>query len=659
MPLIETSGNVTADAYAGGVAVKPKYIEDFFQTWLRTGTGASATVTTGLDASTNKALVWTKSRSAATDHKLTDTVRGATKALISDTTGAQTTDTNGLTAFSATGYTIGSDTNYNNSGATYVDWEFVATPKFFDVVTYTGNGTAGNAISHNLGSAPGCMIVKRTDTGGADWYVYHRSLGNSSRIELNLTDAAFSGATVWNSQDPTSTQFFLGSGTGVNGSGGTYVAYLFAHNAGGFGLTGTDNVISCGSYTPSAGAPSTFVNLGYEPQFVLIKNTNISGSAYTGWGMFDNMRGVTTPGDDQFLLANSSAEESNGAALGISSYVDFNATGFTANATTLTGANGGGHTYIYIAIRRGPMKVPTDATKVFSPLAITNSGTTTNTVGFPVDLQIDKWRTTSDQWYWVDRLRGLSSVPSGTSTTTGPVLNSAATSAEVSTNNIGYLYDNTSFQTGYGFGGLSMEYYNFQRSPSFFDVVCYTGNGTYAARNHNLTVAPELSITKQRDGSFFYWTVIYATSSTLGNYLSLNRTDAAGFFGSTGFTATQFGLADDTNTKTYVTYLFATCPGVSKVGSYTGTGATQTISCGFTGGARFVLIKRTDSTGDWYVWDTARGMTAGTDPSLLLNSTAAEVNANSIYTTTGGFQIVSTAAGINASGGTYIFLAIS
>ena len=106
-------------------------------------------------------------------------------------------------------------------------------------------------------------------------------------------------------------------------------------------------------------------------------------------------------------------------------------------------------------------------------------------------------------------------------------------------------------------------------------------------------------------------------------------------------------------------YLFATCAGVSKVGKYTGTGATQTISCGFTGGARWVMVKRTDSTGDWYVWDTARGMVAGTDPSLTMNNVAVESNANSVYTTTGGFQIVSTAADINASGGTYIYLAIA
>jgi hypothetical protein len=52
-------------------------------------------------------------------------------------------------------------------------------------------------------------------------------------------------------------------------------------------------------------------------------------------------------------------------------------------------------------------------------------------------------------------------------------------------------------------------------------------------------------------------------------------------------------------------------------------------------------------------------MTSGTDPSLLLNSLAAEVNANSVFAITTGFQIVSTAADINASGGTYIFLAIA
>ena len=111
----------------------------------------------------------------------------------------------------------------------------------------------------------------------------------------------------------------------------------------------------------------------------------------------------------------------------------------------------------------------------------------------------------------------------------------------------------------------------------------------------------------------------------------------------------------------YVAYLFASCPGVSKVGSYTGNGSSQTINCGFTGGARFVLIKRTDSTGAWYVWDSARGIVAGNDPYLLLNSTAAEVATDdSLDTNSTGFIVNQDAAtNINVSSASYIFLAIA
>lgn len=113
--------------------------------------------------------------------------------------------------------------------------------------------------------------------------------------------------------------------------------------------------------------------------------------------------------------------------------------------------------------------------------------------------------------------------------------------------------------------------------------------------------------------------------------------------------------------ETYVAYLFASCPGVSKVGTFTGTGATQVINCGFAAGARFVLIKRTDSTGDWYVWDTARGIVAANDPYLLLNSTAAEVtNTDWVDTAAIGFEL-SNAGGnlVNTNGASYIFLSVS
>ena len=213
----------------------------------------------------------------------------------------------------------------------------------------------------------------------------------------------------------------------------------------------------------------------------------------------------------------------------------------------------------------------------------------------------------------------------------------------------------------------------FRRAPGFFDEVCYTGTGVARTINHNLGVAPELVIIKMRSSTGFsdQWVVGASVLPSWGRYLGLNLTDAvngsnnAGPFNTTAPTSSVFSVGTwrETNGSGYnlVAYLFASCPGVSKVGSYTGTGTTQQINCGFTSGARFVLIKRTDSTGNWYVWDSARGIVAGNDPYLLLNSTAAEVtNTDYVDTYSAGFEISSTApAAINASGGTFIFLAIA
>jgi hypothetical protein len=211
--------------------------------------------------------------------------------------------------------------------------------------------------------------------------------------------------------------------------------------------------------------------------------------------------------------------------------------------------------------------------------------------------------------------------------------------------------------------------WNFRRAPGFFDEVCYTGTGANRTVAHNLAAVPELMIVKNRvEAGGERWTV-YSSFLTATKAMYLDGTNAGTtasvFWNNTEPTASVFSVGTagntNTNTQTYVAYLFATCPGVSKVGSYTGTGTTLAINCGFTTGARFVLIKRTDSTGDWYVWDSARGIIAGNDPYLLLNSTAVEVtNTDYVDAAASGFEITSTApAAINASGGSYIFLAIS
>jgi hypothetical protein len=310
------------------------------------------------------------------------------------------------------------------------------------------------------------------------------------------------------------------------------------------------------------------------------------------------------------------------------------------------------------------MKVPTDATKVFSPNRWTSGTGSTITTNFPVDLQIGRWMGGDDNNVVQDRLRGLNSI---TTDSSQPRLFTNTTAAEALRTSLNYGFNNTGFLVGANNDANGWTV-NFKRAPSFFDEVCYTGTGTNGLQvAHNLGVAPELIIIKSRNGGY-NWQVSYSSNGYDGR-LYLNTTDEllnSGLSpvpasGDANYITLRAISTANSNAITYVAYLFATCPGVSKVGSYTGTGTTKQIDCGFTGGARFVLIKKTSGTGSWYVWDSARGIVSGNDPYLLLNSTAAEVtNTDYIDTYSAGFEISSTAPSeINENGGSFIFFAVA
>ena len=662
MPLIETKGAASAQGFGEFTQTSEAvYIESCFSTYLYTGNGSTQTITNGIDLSTKGGMVWMKSRSAATDHALYDTVRGATKDLVSNSQAAETTQSTGLTSFASTGFSIGALAKINTNAATYVSWTFREQPKFYDVVTYTGNGS-NRTIAHNLNSVPGCIIVKRTDAS-ANWQVYHRSLANTEYLVLNDTAAKATGTTRWNSTTPTSTVFSLGTDTTVNASGGTYVAYLFAHDAGGFGLSGTDNVISCGSATMPGAGGSVEVNLGYEPQWILFKEANHSAS---NWWIMDTMRGYCARtnaangagGNSNALFADTSGAESN-----YSSYGGLTSTGFVIPSNFNYADNN--TTLIYIAIRRGPMKTPESGTSVFGANARSGTGANATVTGGQIaDAALIKNRGSAVGDLFASRLTG-----------TG-YLETSSTAAEVAAGTTILQANPWDVMDGVNVGttstitnasGNTFINYLFRRAPSFFDEVCYTGTGSATTQAHNLGVVPELMIVKQRSATNAWQ--VYSSALANTEYLVLNTTAAkatgATRWNSTTPTSTVFSIGTasevNTSTATYVAYLFATCAGVSKVGSYTGTGTTLQINCGFTGGARFVLIKRTDSTGDWYLWDSARGIVAGNDPYILLNSTAAEVTSTDyVDTYSAGFEISSTApAAINANGGTFIFLAIA
>jgi len=521
MPLVQTRGAASAQGFGEfAQATAVNYIEDVFSTYLYTGNSSTQTITNGIDLSTKGGLIWQKTRPRSTNHFLTDSARGFDFQLATNSSDAQVTRTGVVTpttsGFSLNG-TGGNNINYVDESV--VSWTFRKQPKFFDVLTYTGNA-ANRTIAHNLGSVPACIIIKRTDDTSF-WAVYHKDLGvdqgyvgKDFHIFLNSTNAQDGISDYWNRTAPTSTVFSLGASSQVNANGGTYVAYVFAHDAGGFGLTGTDNVISCGSYTGTGSTPLA-VTLGYEPQWLLVKKS----SGVANWYMQDVMRGMPISDYGANLFANlSNAEAAN-------TWMYPTATGFAINDASAN-VNESGATYIYIAIRRGPMKVPTVGTSVFTPIARTGTGAaaTVTGAGFPVDLTWIKDRTSAYGNQDYDRLRGAG-IRLGTYGTFDEQVDTTTALTSFASMD-GFSLGSDSTNIGVNRSGDNFINWCFRRAPGFFDEVCYTGNGTIGRTvTHNLNVAPELLIVKGRSAILagYDW-YVYTSFTGNANVLYLNLT---------------------------------------------------------------------------------------------------------------------------------------
>lgn len=325
-------------ALAGTAGAPKVYVEDVFSTYLYAGNDTARTITNGVNLS-NGGLVWFKARNTGIDNYLVDSVRGGDKYLVSNSTAAQTT-TSFITSFNNNGFGLSDVYGANGGGLDLASWAFAEQAKFFDIVTYTGDGTAGRTVSHNLGSVPGVIIVKCTSAAD-NWTVYHRSLGGTKFLELNATGAAGTSASRWNDTDPTSTVFTVGSDGAVNGNGSSYVAYLFAHDAGGFGSAGTDSIIYCSSYTGNGSNTGPEVTIGWQPQWLLVKRA----TGGTGdWTLYDSARDTTNSRSFVLYPNTNQAEEDT-------SPLDFLSTGFQPRSIS-TRINGNGDSYVYIAIRK-------------------------------------------------------------------------------------------------------------------------------------------------------------------------------------------------------------------------------------------------------------------------------------------------------------------
>jgi len=412
-----------------------------------------------------------------------------------------------------------------------------------------------------------------------------------------------------------------------------------------------EGIVKCGSYVGNGSSTGPEIILGWEPQFLLWKNIN----AAENWRMVDSMRGIVTGGNDTKLYPSTNDAE------GSSQTLDLTPTGFKVMETDGS-VNGNGNTIIYMAIRRpdgyvGKQYGAGEGTSVFAMDTGNGSATIpTFDSGFPVDFGMKRTIASSDSWITTARL------------TQGKYLVADTTAQQAS-------YSHATFDSNTGFlkssDASTVQAWMWKRHAGM-DVVTYTGNGATQAEGgqqikHSLSKTPEMIWLKYRNDTYD-WQVYHKGlngGTTPQNYkLQLNDEAAesgnAAWWNNTAPTSTHFTVGDSTkvnyNNGTYIAMLFASVSGISKVGYYTGTGSTQTITTGFQ--PRFVVIRRTDAGQYWIVMDTTRGWASGNDQTLIFNEGDAQTSYNDLGAPTStGFTLTSNLNNSNASSGKYIYYA--
>tara|TARA_Y100000768_G_scaffold146905_2_gene109612 strand:- start:216 stop:3068 length:2853 start_codon:yes stop_codon:yes gene_type:complete len=661
---------------------------------------------------TDGGMVWIKKKEGnGSHHNLFDTERGATKVLYTSHPNQEDTKVGGVSAFTSKGinFVNGADPNHQMEDSCtyraleYMSWGFKKTPRFFDMVKWNGNDTSGRQLNHTLSCEPGMILVKRTDANG-DWVIYHRGVGydgnppENYKLGFNQDTRNTSFSDGWAQTAPTEHKFTIGSDANINATGGSYIAYLFAHD------DESEGVIKCGNYTGNGGTNK--VTLGWEPQYVMLKRTD--GSSH--WLILDSARSnlrTYARGND-----GASTETNVGRVLKADSDVVENSSqDITADATgfwlppTNADLNATGSQWVYMAIRRGPMQPITDAKKVFA----TSKGWANKPAfysGFEPDAVWHKDASSSNQGtagWWYVTTRKIGQQPPNANFGGGLVKWTMPEPHAFMSSEMDYGKDNKGFYHG-GNATESRHSLLFKRAPQFFDTVGYVGNNTNynpgyeRAIPHSLGVKPELIITRYFGSS----TSASPQATIVNNCGNLPATAAPPYDGvdekgwkmicddaghspvytwqneSSGHTPATYmwGSSSDTNTHFYVggspgtnktdhsymAWLWATCPKVSKVGYYVGTGTDLDIECDFDGEARFVMINKWNN-GNWYLFDSklGSGITGGNTSFLDWGFSTSQNNSNDyIDPYTGGFTVNHFAnTTINVTGHYYTFIAIA
>ena len=415
-----------------------------------------------------------------------------------------------------------------------------------------------------------------------------------------------------------------------------------------FGENEDQNIIRCGSYVGKGNA-SVEVDLGWEPQWVLVKNKTSSSQ----WVMFDSMRGVVSEGVDERLVADDNAAEGNFGA----NFLDFTSKGFIVKIQGNSEMNQTNNTHIFVAIRRsdGYVGKPAEAgTDVFA-MDTGNSSSTIPTFdsGFPVDFLFQREPASGNHWRTSARLIGTN------------YMNADNTDTQTSQSN--YVWDSNVGALANSSWGTSKQAWMWKRGAGF-DVVAYEGTNSAGLQiAHSLNAVPEMIWTKNRDAGE-NWAVYHKGLNGGTNpedyVIRLNTTPAEfnnnEFWNDTAPTSTHFtlGISGEVNgfEKSMIAMLFASVEGISKVGYYDGQAADLTITTGFS--PRFLIVRRINGADNWWVFDTFRGWVAGNNSKLLqLDSSSSQSTQNFGEPTSTGFTLLGDTTRINSAGNKYIYYA--
>lgn len=592
----------------------PTYIDDVFNISLFNGSGATNSIVTGVDLTTSDGgLIIAKQRNSASgDTFFLNTVRGTSGVRFSNT-GSEIGA--GFSSYNSNGFTLSSSSTLNTSGQPYEAWTFKKAPKFYTQVQVSHTtGTATNVDLSELGEV-GLVMVKILTVTGA-WWVWHSGL--TAGYNLRNTTAAQSTAAPYLSVSGTTLTIASGQATG------TYMVYAWANDIASSGL------IRCGLYTGNGSASGPVVNLGWEPQFLLIKRIDTTGA----WAILDVARGIPIVGNQPFLAAEAvSAETVN------NHYVNLLANGFQL-ASTATVVNASAGKYIYMAIRRSN-KPPTDPTKVIAATVYTgtNADNRLLDLGIAPDTVLLRRRSGNGAGYEgflvADRLRGQewyktdSSGPVATVTADG--LDQQLLSSELGTafsaNNGIFIGNasgtlNTSPNINASTTANDHVALSFKRAAKFYDHVVYNGTGV-ADREvpHNLGVKPEFLWVKRKESNASNTIVWHKSLPSDNHQLLLDiASSVAGPFPNeiTSIQASKLVLGSSNPNASggvYSLHMFASVPGVCKVGSFDGlTGSNVNVDCGFAAPARIVIIFFSTT---WAVFDSARGISPSSSNPVL------------------------------------------